>query len=90
MISASYIRLDVAESIAWINDQFEFNEADIYEIMRQISRWYDVDAVFEGKIPTEHFTGKFSHHETLPQVIQILELSGFHIELTGKKILIRD
>jgi ferric-dicitrate binding protein FerR (iron transport regulator) len=82
--------VDAAESIAWINNQFEFNEADIYEIMRQISRWYDVDAEFEGKIPTEHFTGKISHNESLPHVIQILELSGFHIELTGKKILVRD
>jgi ferric-dicitrate binding protein FerR (iron transport regulator) len=82
--------VDVTESIAWINDQFEFNEADIYEIMRQISRNYDVDVEFEGKIPAEHFTGKISHKETLPHVIQILELSGFHIELTGKKILVRD
>ena len=81
--------VDVTESIAWKNDQFEFNESDIYEIMRQISRNYDVDVEFEGKIPTEHFTGKISHKESLPHVIQILELSGFRIELTGKKILVR-
>src|SRR5207247_1831726 len=50
----SIIHNDEAESaIAWVKGIFHFEKADIKSVMRQLSRWYDVDIVYEGKIPDE-------------------------------------
>ncbi|HEY0175648.1 MAG TPA: FecR domain-containing protein, partial [Pedobacter sp.] len=35
--------VDMEEIIAWKNGNFQFNNADIETVMRQISRWYNVD-----------------------------------------------
>jgi len=50
---------DVNEVIAWKNGMFQFNEADIQTIMRQIARWYDIDVEFKGKIPDYTYHGKY-------------------------------
>lgn len=80
---------DVEEATAWKNGMFQFNQSDIKTIMRQISRWYDVDIAFEGNISTEHYRGKVSRHTDIKQVLQILELSGVKFKIEGKKIIVK-
>ncbi len=49
--------VDEDQVMAWKNGKFRFGEkADIGSIMRQISRWYDVDIEYRGKIEV-HFGG---------------------------------
>src|SRR5665213_1915814 len=38
---------DIEEAAAWKNGQTLFDDEDIQTIMRQVSRWYDVDVVYE-------------------------------------------
>src|SRR6266542_2787441 len=35
------------EVMAWKNGLFHFENADIKTVMRQLSRWYDVDVVYK-------------------------------------------
>src|SRR5690606_236020 len=35
--------VDIDREIAWKNDVFAFDKADVRSVMRQISRWYDVE-----------------------------------------------
>ena len=82
--------LENAEQIiAWKNGSFAFDDADIPTIMRQISRWYDVDVQFEGKTPADHFTGTFPRTTSLAAVLQILHTSGVRFMAENKKIVIR-
>ena len=84
------IRLENTEqTIAWKNGSFEFDDADIPSIMRQISRWYDVDVEYDGKGPADHFTGTFSRKTSLAGVLQILHTSGVRLVAENKKIVIR-
>src|SRR5690606_11768983 len=48
------------EALAWKNGFFQFDRADILAVMRQIEKWYDVEVVFEGKMPKKQFVGKVS------------------------------
>ena len=79
------------ETIAWKNGAFAFDDADIPTIMRQISRWYDVDVEYDGKGkgPEDHFTGTFSRNTSLAGVLQILHTSGVRLVAENKKIVIR-
>ncbi len=39
------------EVIAWKNGLFQFDGANITDIMREIGRWYDVDIEYADKVP---------------------------------------
>jgi transmembrane sensor len=80
---------DVEQIIAWKNGAFEFDDADISAVMRQISRWYDVEVDYEGKAPADHFSGRFSRNTSLAGVLKILNISGIQLIAENKKIIIR-
>lgn len=79
---------DVDDAIAWKNNVFSFQNADIPTIMRQIARWYDVEISYEGKVPTEKFVGEVSRNSNVSEVLKILELSKVHFKIDGKKITV--
>jgi transmembrane sensor len=80
---------DVEQAIAWKNGVFEFDGIELAAIMRQISRWYDVQIEYEGKIPTESFTGRVSRNTTLSGVLKILKLSDVELTVSNNKIIVR-
>lgn len=80
--------VDVDEVIAWKSNLFFFNNADIQTIMRQLSRWYDVEVVFEGSISPRTFSGKINRSLALPTVLKILEQSNIHFRTSGKRIVV--
>src|SRR4029078_13659117 len=66
---------DVDEAVAWKDGRFEFRDADLKTILRQVMRWYDVDVEYEGDIPDRYFTAAISRNKTLTGVLKILKLS---------------
>jgi transmembrane sensor len=80
---------DVEQAIAWKNGVFEFDGEELPVIMRQIARWYDVDVVYEGKIPSDPFTGRVSRNTTLSGVLKILKLSDIELTVSNNKIIVR-
>lgn len=78
----------IDEAIAWKNGYFRFNRVDIKYIMRQLSRWYDVDVIYEGEMPTDEFVGRIGRSENITQVLRLLELEHVHFKIEGKKIIV--
>ncbi len=79
---------DIEEVMAWKNGFFQFEGAEIATIMRQLGRWYDLEIVYEGRIPVRRFEGKISRREQLSDVLQILELSDIRFSVDGKRIIV--
>ena len=79
---------DLEEVMAWKNEIFNFKNLDIETIMRQISRWYDVEVVYVGKKPEGHFTGMISRNTPALTVLKMLEYGGVHFTIASKKIVI--
>jgi transmembrane sensor len=79
---------DLQQVMAWKEGFFLFDNTDIYTLMRQVARWYDVEVNFEGKIAVEGFTGKISRNVPLSKFLKVLELNEMHIKTEGKKITI--
>ncbi len=81
---------DVEQALAWRNNLFSFSHAGIPEMMRQISRWYDVEVVYQGNVPDETFTGDIGRTLTLAQVLTVLKKMSAHFSIEdGRKIIIR-
>lgn len=79
---------DVDEAVAWRNGLFEFQDADLQSILRQVMRWYDVDVEYQQNIPERYFTAIISRDKTLTGVLEILKLSDIDYKLEGKKLVI--
>ncbi|MBV8253968.1 MAG: FecR domain-containing protein [Chitinophaga sp.] len=81
--------VDIDALMAWKNGRFSYNEMDIHGIMRQISRWYDVDVVFEDNI-NDSYTMEISRNVPLSKLLKFMEISGgAHFEMKEKKIIVR-
>ncbi|ODS82651.1 MAG: hypothetical protein ABS46_08370 [Cytophagaceae bacterium SCN 52-12] len=77
------------QAVAWKNGYFQFQQAGLQEIMRQLSKWYDVDVVYEGKPLEKKFTGEIPRSATLLQVLEILELNQIQLRIVDKQVIIR-
>lgn len=82
------IPVNTEETIAWKDGYFWFTKADLPTVMRQISRWYDVEIVYQGQIPDRQLTGKFYRSYKLSQVLSILEANNIHFKTDHKKLVI--
>jgi ferric-dicitrate binding protein FerR (iron transport regulator) len=79
---------DTDEAIAWKNGRFQFTDASVETVMREIARWYDVEIVYAGKVPAEKFEGEIPRNSNITEVFRILELSNVHCKIEGKKITV--
>jgi ferric-dicitrate binding protein FerR (iron transport regulator) len=81
---------DTDEATAWKNGLFQFNKASIESIMRQASRWYNVEVSYsDNKRPVKTFTGSISRNTNLSQLLEILSYAGSRFEIDGKKIIVK-
>lgn len=80
---------DLESVVAWKNGSFNFSSQDIVSIMRQISRWYDVEVVYKGTISRETFTAIVSRNSNVSEVLSMMEDSGVNFKIEGKKIVVQ-
>ena len=79
---------DTEEAVAWKNGRFQFKSADLNSILRQISRWYDVDIIYKDKVDL-HFTGQLTRNEHASKVFEKLKLTGeVNFKIDGKNIIV--
>jgi transmembrane sensor len=76
--------------MAWKNGEFNFEGVNVEQAMRQISRWYDVEIIYEGGIPNITFMGGVSRSASLSTVLRALQKAGVSFTITGKKIVVRN
>jgi transmembrane sensor len=80
---------DLDAAIAWKNGRFNFEQADIDGVMRQLTKWYDISVVYEGPKPTKKFKGEMERNLTLPQVLKALEYTtGIQFRIEGRKLIV--
>ncbi|PUZ20991.1 DUF4974 domain-containing protein [Chitinophaga costaii] len=81
--------VDIDHVMAWKNGLFDFNDASLEEVMRQLERWYDIEVIYEKGIPAIRFGGEINKKNSLQDVLQILESSNVHYRLEeGRKLVV--
>jgi transmembrane sensor len=81
--------VDLEQVMAWKNGRFTFEDASLEVIMNQVSRWYDVDVVYEDKMPKRSFTADISRKTNLSVLLKVLEESGVRFKIEDKKLLVQ-
>jgi ferric-dicitrate binding protein FerR (iron transport regulator) len=79
---------NVELAVAWKNGFFQFDRASLPAIMRQISRWYDLDIVYSGKIPDRLFKGKIQRSLPLSGILNILKKGDVNFNLNGHTLTV--
>ncbi|MBB5438320.1 ferric-dicitrate binding protein FerR (iron transport regulator) [Pedobacter sp. AK017] len=83
------MRVDPMAEIAWKNGQFFFENESIENIMKQISRWYDVEVVYEDDVAGKTVWGSVTRYANVSKVLSILELTGeIHFKVEGRRIIV--
>lgn len=81
--------VNVEEVMAWKNGMFYFGNADLETVMKQLSRWYDVEVEYQDKSFKRLFVGEMPRSSKLSDVLKALELAGnLHFDIVGKKIIV--
>jgi ferric-dicitrate binding protein FerR (iron transport regulator) len=68
---------DTEEAVAWKNGLLQFHSAGMQVIMRQITRWYNVQIIYANEdVKNESFSGSIPSSENISQVLKMLELTN--------------
>lgn len=79
---------DLTLTMAWKDGYFIFNNTPVKEILRQFSRWYDMDVVYEQKAPDFALSGAIRRDFTLTEALMTLEKMGLRYRLEGKRLIV--
>lgn len=81
---------DTEQAVAWKSGLFQINDASIEVIMRQASRWYDVEVEYQGKIPQRKFSGKIKRNVKASEFLQMLTYFDVRFSMEGRKIIVKN
>ncbi|UPK69076.1 FecR domain-containing protein [Chitinophaga filiformis] len=79
---------DVDQVIAWKTGFFEFDNASLGDILRQLSRWYDIDISYNQTGNERLFGGRISRSLPLSDILHMLEANGPTFLLSGRKLTV--
>ena len=77
---------------AWKEGVFAFQQERLEEIMKIVSRWYNVNVFWENESQKEvTFTGKMRRYDDFSKIVTMLEMTGnTEFEIKGNNIFIRE
>lgn len=80
---------DIAAATAWKDGVFYFNDTPFDEMMKQLSRWYDMDIRYaSAAVPNITFTGKMSRKVPLDVVLDFLRTSQVSFRINGRELTV--
>jgi len=80
--------VDTETVISWKNNVFDFQNATLREVMRQLSRWYNVEVDMES-LPKETFYATIPRDVKLSAVLAALEETGrLRFKIQGRRLMV--
>lgn len=87
----SVAEVDVFDEISWKRGVFSFKNKSLKEIMKVLSRWYDVDIVIEDKEKEAiEFTGVLNKNQSILEILlTIKNTNNITYELNKQQIILK-
>ena len=84
-------KVDVSIYTSWVSGTYEYERMPLSDITRQLSRWYDVQFVYETTEFSNHpFTGVVKRDQSLEEVLSIIEkTTNIKFKISGRTIIIK-
>ncbi|SMC40228.1 FecR family protein [Pedobacter africanus] len=80
---------DARETMAWKNGFFRFTAQPIDKVMQQISRWYDIEVSYVGKMPEEQFNGAIARNKNISEVLSMLSYAkAVKFKIEGRRVTV--
>ncbi|RFS21777.1 FecR family protein [Chitinophaga silvatica] len=79
---------DLDKILAWKYGLFNFDGANLEEVMRQLERWYNIEVVYENGIPNTRFIGEMSRQIPLTDLLDILKKTEVDFRVEGRKLIV--
>ena len=81
---------DTQEALAWKNGDFVFRNDDFRTVMRKVSRWYNVDIIYDKSAPENiPLGGMIARTKTLSLLLNLMEQTGaVHFTRKGRTITV--
>ncbi|HEX7846784.1 MAG TPA: FecR family protein, partial [Chitinophagaceae bacterium] len=79
--------VDTEEVISWKNGYFRFPKID-KRALRQVSRWYDVDVIYEAPIKEREYSGTLDRNVKLSNIVEALKVIGINARLEKNSLVI--
>ncbi|MDD7888225.1 FecR family protein [Flavivirga sp. 57AJ16] len=84
--------VNVNREIAWINGEFMLEHKTLKEIMKVLSRWYDMDVTFANEELGEiRFVGVLGKDQTIVEILNTIKIFGVinDYEINNKQVLLK-
>jgi transmembrane sensor len=83
------IPVQTDEVMAWKNGLFHFENADLKTVMRQLSRWYDIEVEYTGAVKNEPLFMEVPRNTNLSDVLKVIETTAnLKLRIEGKKVTV--
>jgi transmembrane sensor len=81
--------VNLDEAVAWKNGMFHFEKTGIEMMMRQLSRWYNIEVVYMDGVTDEKFIADIPRNTNLSDALKALELTGkIKFKVADRKVLV--
>ena len=84
--------VDVFDEVSWRNNVFSFKSKSLKEIMKVLSRWYDMDVEFQDKsIENTKFIGVLDKNQDIEEIVENIKNLGFisSYEIHNKTLILK-
>lgn len=80
---------NIKQVMAWKNGYFHFENDNLPTVMRQLSRWYDIDVIYQVDRMDDEFFGDFDRNKKLSDALKVLEFGGeVHFKIENRKLIV--
>jgi len=82
-------KANMRQVLSWKNGLFIFEDRKLAEVLREISRWYDIDIDMQAPADDTRYGGVINRNSPLPKVLALLEQNGIrHFKVEGRKVVV--
>lgn len=81
--------INTSNTVEWKEGRFNFTGNDIYQALRQLERWYDIQTEVRGWVSDRKFMTT-APHQPLGDLLDVLSRKGadFHYKFEGRKLIV--
>ncbi|WP_323028117.1 FecR family protein [Gelidibacter japonicus] len=86
------MEVNVYNEISWKDGIFSFRRKPLGEIMRVLSRWYDIEVIFENKkLENAGFNGVLGRDQNIEEIIEAIKNFGIieNYEINNKTVILK-
>jgi transmembrane sensor len=81
--------VDATDAIDWKNGEFIARNESLENLMKKVSRWYDIDIAYENNtLKDKTFSGSLSRYSKAEDLLNALKFYGVNSRLINRKIYI--